>query len=79
MARPGFPVPKDKAETGAGLHCWVNCTFYGDTLGEVADKVIVYKREYPTQRYDTHTVGKKIHKHPDGYYYAKVKRWSTCD
>lgn len=72
-------MPEDIIDSGAGQRRWVNCTFFGETLGAVADKVNAYKREYPPQGYDTHTVGKKIHKHPDGYYYANVKRWSTCD
>lgn len=78
MARPGFPVPKDKIAGGAGIRGWVTSTFYGDTLEEVQKKKAKYFAEYPPQGYDTHTQG-AIVRHPDGYYYLHVTRWSTCD
>lgn len=77
MARPGFPVPKDKVETGAGLRCWVNCTFYGDTVEEVVEKRRQYFKVYDPRGYDTKS--DNVAKHPDGYYYMKITRWSTCD
>ena len=78
MVRPGFPVPEDKIESGAGVRRWVNCTFYGATPDEVAEKSKRYFDESPPQGYDTHTQG-SIMSHPDGYYYVFVRRWSTCD
>jgi len=78
MARPGFPVPEDEIESGSGRRCWVNCTFYGETQGEVAKKRKNYFEFYPPQGYDTQTID-NIRKHPDGYWYVKVRRWSTCD
>lgn len=78
MARPGFPVPDDYIESGAGKRCWVNCIFYGDTIEEVAEKKRKYLKKYPPQGYSTNTVS-NINRHPDGYYVLKVQRWSTCD
>ena len=78
MAQPGFPVPPDEIESGAGVRKWVNCTFYGDTIDEVKAKKKDYFENYDPRGYDTHTLG-NITKHPDGYYYLKVRRWSTCD
>jgi hypothetical protein len=77
MVRPGFPVPKDEIETGAGQRRWVNCTFYGATIEEVAKKRADYFDMYAPQGYDTKS--DNFAHHPDGYYYVKIKRWSTCD
>ena len=78
MPRPGFPIPKDIIGHGAGYRKWVNCTFYGETIEEVQKKKANYFAEYPPQGYDTHTEG-GITKHPDGYYWLRIRRWSTCD
>lgn len=78
MARPGFPIPKDQVGTGAGSRGWVNAVFYGETIEEVQKKKAKYFAEYPPQGYDTHSDG-SIARHPDGYYYLRVKRWSSCD
>ena len=77
MSRPGFPVPEDIVESGSGFKGWVNCTFYGDSIEEVAEKKSQYFKEYPPQGYDTQTLT-NVAQHPDGYYYIKIKRWSTC-
>lgn len=74
----GITLPKDKVGSGSGRHDWVNCTFYGEELEDVAAKKKAYFDEYPPRGYDTHTVG-NITKHPDGYYFLHVKRWSSCD
>jgi hypothetical protein len=78
MARPGFPVPEDIIESGSGIRDWVNCTFFGDTVDGVAAKRTDYFKKYPPQGYDTHAKSKAIARHPDGYYYIKITRWSTC-
>jgi len=78
MARPGFPVPEDVIQHGYGERRWVNCTFYGETQIEVIAKRQEYFNQYPPQGYDTHTEG-SINHHPDGYYYIRVRRWSTCN
>jgi hypothetical protein len=79
MARPGFPVPPDEIEYDTGYRTWIYCTFYGDTNEEVVEKRRKYIEEYPSQGYDTQTIGRKIFRHTNGYYYVQMKRWSTCD
>jgi len=74
----GVKLPKDEIETGSGSRRWINCTFYGKTMEEVAAKRKAYLKQYPPQGYDTHTVG-NIFRHPDRYYFVRMKRWSTCD
>ena len=78
MVQPGFPVPEDIIGYGAGHRAWVNCTFFGASIDEVAEKRKAYFDKYPPQGYDTHTDG-SINKHPDGYYFVRVVRWSSCD
>ncbi len=79
MARPGFPVPDDIVPSGAGISDWVNVTLYGETITEVRDKKQAYFERYDPRGYDTRTVDSSIRYHPDGYYYIRIKRWSTCD
>jgi len=79
MARPGFPVPEDVVPSGSGQRGWINCVFYGETVDGVAAKRSEYFAKYPPQGYDTHSPDGAIARHPDGYYYIKIRRWSTCD
>jgi len=76
MVRPGFPVPKDEIEVGAGQRCWVNCVFYGTTIEEVIEKRRKYFEAYDPRGYDTQS--DNVYHHPDGYYQIKIRRWSTC-
>jgi hypothetical protein len=75
---PGINLPKDIIPSGASQRGWVDCTFYGETLQDVSHKKQNYFDRYPPQGYDTHSTS-PIARHPDGYYYIKVRRWSSCD
>ncbi len=79
MVYPGFPVPDDIVPSGVGLRDWINVTFYGETISEVAKKKQDYFERYDPRGYDTRTVDSSIRRHPDGYYYIRIKRWYTCD
>ena len=75
---PGIILPKDIIGHGAGHSKWVKCTFFAEDMEEIKAKKKAYFDQFPAQGYDTHTDG-NITRHPDGYYFLRIIRWSSCD
>jgi len=70
-------IPEDQVESGAGVRDWVTATFYGKDAMEVTVKIKNYHDEYPVQGYDTHIqLGPR--ESSLGYWWTRVRRFSTC-
>lgn len=68
-------IPKDECSSGnRDDECWAKV--YGKTKAEVERKIRVYFDMYPVQGYST-TVDKRGYH--EGYYYAFISRWHSCD
>lgn len=71
-------IPKDEVGCGDGRRCWVMAKFYGASALEVTKKITDYFEHWRPEGYSTH-ITKTPHESPEGYWYATVKRYSTCD
>ena len=70
-------IPEDQEESGSGVRNWVDAAFFGKDAAEVTTKIKNFHDKYPTQGYDTHIiVGPR--ESPEGYWWTKVRRFSTC-
>lgn len=70
-------IPEDQIESGSGIKDWVTSEFFGKDAATVGDKVDNYRRQFPPQGYDTHTLtGPRLSSL--GYWWARVRRYSTC-
>lgn len=70
-------IPEDEIDTNYGTRRWIFSTLYGETEDAVREKCRKYKAEWPPQGYDTHIVTNMVYRE-NGYYFARMQRWSTC-
>lgn len=71
-------IPKDVVQSGYGVRCWVTAAFFGSTKEQVKNKIDNYFESWPPQGYDTHILVNPS-KSIDGFWWARVRRFSTCD
>lgn len=70
-------IPKDEYSSGnRDCDCWAN--LYGKTPEEVQEKIEDYFNSFPPQGYGTRVV-LPIRLVEEGYFFARVARWHSCD
>jgi hypothetical protein len=76
MGEKKVKIPEDSLPIG--VYGQVAATFYSETLEGLKKKVDDYFRDFHPAGYGTY-ISQPIASHPDGYWWCKVSRWSSCD